>query len=65
MAAGKPNGEGKVTVTKAYSLDNKSGKTYDLEPGDYLDAEFKDGRLLNAFWYGSDGKKKGSIVIAQ
>lgn len=65
LASGKPNGEGKVSVTKAYSLDNKSGKTYDLEPGDYLDAEFKDGRLLNAYWYGSDGKKKGSIVIAQ
>ena len=65
LASGKPNGEGKVSVTKAYSLDNKSGKTYELEPGDYLDAEFKDGRLLNAYWYGSDGKKKGTIVIAQ
>ena len=65
LASGKPSGEGKVTVSKAFALDNKSGKTYNLEPGDYLDAEFKNGQLMNAYWYGSDGKKKGSIVIAQ
>ena len=65
LSSGKPNGEGKVTITKAYTLDNKSGKTYALEPGDYLDAEFKNGQLMNAYWYGADGTKKGSIVMAQ
>lgn len=65
LSSGKPNGEGKVTITKSYTLDNKSGKTYALEPGDYLDAEFKNGQLMNAYWYGADGTKKGSIVMAQ
>ena len=63
--AGKPNGEGKVTISKAYSLDDQRGHTFNLEPGDYLDAEFKNGQLLNAYWYGADKKKKGTIVIGQ
>lgn len=60
---GKPNGMGTMRFTSSHIIDSRDSKGRVAEAGDYVTGEWKDGKLVQGRWFGSDGNVKGSLMI--
>lgn len=60
---GKPNGMGTLRYTTSHLIDSRDPKGRVAQPGDYVTGEWKDGKLVQGRWYGSDNTVKGSLMI--
>lgn len=60
---GQPNGTGTLRYTSSHLIDNRDPKERVAMPGDYVIGEWKDGKLIQGRWYGSDNNSKGAIII--
>lgn len=60
---GKPNGMGTMRFTSSHVIDSRDSKGRVAEAGDYVTGEWKDGKLVQGRWFGSDGNVKGSLMI--
>ena len=57
--------KGRLTFTASHVIDSRDPKKRMAEPGDYVIGEFSEGHLVQGIWYGSDGSRKGSIIIGK
>lgn len=60
---GRPNGMGRMTFSSSHVIDGRDSKGRIADAGDYVVGEWKDGKLVQGRWYGSDNNVKGSIII--
>lgn len=60
---GKPNGMGTMRFTSSHIIDSRDSKGRVADAGDYVTGEWKDGKLVQGRWFGSDGNVKGSLMI--
>lgn len=60
---GKPNGMGTLRYTSSHLIDSRDPKGRVAQPGDYVTGEWKDGKLVQGRWFGSDNNVKGSLMI--
>lgn len=60
---GKPNGMGTLRYTTSHLIDSRDPKGRVAQPGDYVTGEWKDGKLIQGRWFGSDNTVKGSLMI--
>lgn len=59
---GKPaDGKGKITYPNGGLIDSRDPQKREALPGDYVEGFFKNGHLVQGYWY-SSGEKKTIII---